>query len=604
MEFWYNNKKLDGKTVSNYLGYLNDFVINTGLVGYLENINLKNPEGLSRRGIKFSYFNLITTLEHLRIINRPLRVYLNKTKPGVQPAYRYTINKPIYLFWLSVLCSLNSISKSGSVNLSRHNIKFDFTKLLDSIIGKGEYKGLIKTYVEIRLEDNNKYAHKWIVKHYDEILENIYTNLSKYLGKTYSKKVTKNIDIDIYITTIEIHLKETTNNLSINANLPPASPEASIYTSCQSLTFFSKLSNTWYINEVFYEKEDNFELLSLEKVLTSYQLQSKSDVIEKLTTSTINDSFYPIFIKLNRELSSIEVEILKSDLAHLFYKNCKILKLIRFEQAALQSMKHKVRFRLNIKIDKVTKFGYKAYVSGRQYNHLCSLAVIRRNLELKQFDYDGNYDFHSAIYSFARLINTGLFDVDWDIKNALVKKSFTNTSNNKIERDAFKKFSFRVFFASSLNQSYNWYKRAVKKTKRKIEDILPKVTESTYSGIYSSYQLLISDSKDKMNHNKPTGSGPYLYNIFVIESLAELMIMNQLMLKGVAIKNVFDCFYYKTSQINEFEVKNVITGVMKELYTELKYLKELGTKSMQFKDDTSSFNFRAEQQLESFEQTI
>jgi hypothetical protein len=601
MQFFYNNKKLDSKTVSNYLQYLNDLIIHIGAVGYLENINLKNPKQLSMRGISKSYYNLTSDLKHLRIINQPLRIYRSKPKQGIQLSQRYTINKPIYILWVSIIDTIESINKSKKVNLSRHKIKFDFTKTIELIIGKGHDKGLIHNNAEIKLISNNKYTHKWIVKYHNEMIDKIYNNLTKYLGKTHIKQLTTNIYTNTCETNIKIQIQDTTNKSNINKNNPPASSEASIYTSCQSLTFFNNLSNTWFINEDTNDELDEFELLSLDKTLSSYQLSSHIDVIEKLSTSTINDAFYPVFIKLNRELSVNEIKLLEKDLAYLFYKNSKILKLLKSEQEKLHSLKYKVRFKLNIKVVKVTKFGYRAFVSGRQYNTLNSLAVIRRNLELKQFGYDGNYDFHSAIYSFARLINTGIFDVDWDIKNLLVEKAFITESNNKVGRDSFKKFSFRVFFASSLKQSYNWYRRAVGAKKKKIDDYLPRVTESTYSEIYSSYQALITNPIDISGDSKPIGSGPYLYNIFVIESLAELRVINQLLEQDVAVKNVFDCFYFKTSQTNVFEVKNVVSRVMKDLFIDLKYLKDLGTKSINIKDDNASYDYRADEQFEILE---
>ena len=58
--------------------------------------------------------------------------------------------------------------------------------------------------------------------------------------------------------------------------------------------------------------------------------------------------------------------------------------------------------------------------SCRQYNDLCGIPSKDRHKLLKKQGYDGEFDLHSAIFAMARLVNTGEFNVEWDIKRAIM----------------------------------------------------------------------------------------------------------------------------------------------------------------------------------------
>ena len=62
----------------------------------------------------------------------------------------------------------------------------------------------------------------------------------------------------------------------------------------------------------------------------------------------------------------------------------------------------------------------------------------------------------------------------------------------------------------------------------------------------------------------------FLNSIFIIESIVELHVIYEFLKKGYSIKNVYDCFWMKSSQINEQEAKKTIEKITIQTLKEIK----------------------------------
>jgi hypothetical protein len=590
MRFIYKDKGYDTKPLLNYLESINDFIVDYKITGYFETLSFNNPNQLSKRGIRKSYQRLINAMTKLHI------AFLTKLTTHDFPSTRkgrnsdtFVISKPIYLFWYSVCTYLNTINESEIRKFRRYSINLDLNNLIDKIIVKnGLEKGIIHKNTIINVESSLQSKHDILLKHYTCIIEHIYQSLTIYLNKDYIITNTKHPNNnDKHITHISVKIKDIPFNKS---NPIKASSEAYIYRSNKTRTFLTNLAPSWFTNNNLFNTFSNFDLHNISQSNKNYKVKSSKELIKLISKDKLTELFRPIYLKIDVSLSKELMEIFKMDLAHIYFKSSKLLQAIAKEQSILIRQGYSASFNLKIEMIHIKNYGYKILVSGRQYNHLCGLPRQRRTVELKQFDYLGNYDLHSAIYSIAKLLNTGAFDADWDLKDSLLQKGFKNYEDKPLNRDDYKRLSFRMFFASSEKQSFGWYSRALAKISADAKTWLPQITKAEFQKIYSFYQQIITSSENKeIITDEPLGSKNYLYNIFFIESLAELRVIKELIKNGIDFKNIYDCFYYKPST-SDLVVKKIVTMVMKGIHNDFAYLSLFNKKEI--KDDDYNYDFR------------
>ena len=223
------------------------------------------------------------------------------------------------------------------------------------------------------------------------------------------------------------------------------------------------------------------------------------------------------------------------------------------EQKYINSIKkdYPVRIRMKVKRIGVKNFGLKP--SCRQYNKLCDVHNKHnheRDIQMQESGYDGNFDLHSAIYALARLMNYGVYEVDWDIKREIFPE--WDKFSEETKRDLKEEIMSRCFFCNSEKEAWVKYLNSLHRS-RIFPDVLlieprtPIVTEEVFSKIYDIVQEETGGSKD------------FRGNIFAIESLLELRVIHRVLDLGFDIQNVYDCFYFRTSQISEEELKEIIT---------------------------------------------
>lgn len=347
-----------------------------------------------------------------------------------------------------------------------------------------------------------------------------------------------------------------------------------IYRLNEISSLFTILSDSWFNNDNTLQYIHESDLSNLAAISFSYELQSSDSIKEQLLKYSYDDSFKPLFVKSVRTLTESEINALSKDFSVLLFKNSHLLKELQIVQHQLKELGHFVQMSLNIKRRKKTNSGYFFSPSCRQFNYFCSLSFVRRPVELQQFGYDGNYDFKSAIYSVARVLNTNIFDPYWDIKKELKDKQITDIFNNILDKNAYKQLSFRMFFASSKKQCLNWMKNAIKRNKKVAPHlIIPILSDEDFNKVYFLYQTMVSLKQTEfMEIEFPLGTGPYIYNIFLLESYVEIRILLRFKKLGLDIKNVYDCFYYKSSQITNDEVVKIICDEMHNLYKKFGYL--------------------------------
>ena len=195
------------------------------------------------------------------------------------------------------------------------------------------------------------------------------------------------------------------------------------------------------------------------------------------------------------------------------------------------------------------------WASCRQYNDLCKSKSTVRKEALLNDGYDLDFDIHSTIYSLARFLNYGVFDIDWDIKRELFDnydelKRHKDVEPYKTELRHIKKDVLsRIFFNKDIKSVWYGYRQMY------IKETEGHFTYETIASLYNDAQKLMGGSK------------PYQTTIFLYESLLELRVMHEMIDRGYDVRNVYDCFYFKSSQTTVEEVKQIITDEVHTLLT-------------------------------------
>lgn len=240
------------------------------------------------------------------------------------------------------------------------------------------------------------------------------------------------------------------------------------------------------------------------------------------------------FINTTEEFSAKQIEYIKQ-----YYFN----KLVRsspiYQQCRELSEKLNVRMNFTIHMNK-SKNGYVIKVSARQTNKLCNINKEERKEQLIQEGFDGEFDLHSAIYSVARLLNTGKFDCDWDIKKVIDYAAYG------INKEEFKQLLMLAFF-NDKQSAYRAYAHDC------LEKQFTKLSKEDFLTLRDECAMTVGGIEQHQD------------TIFLHESLLELKVMAELSKKEIEYKNVYDCFFFKTNQITENKMKNIINKVAQEI---------------------------------------
>ncbi len=213
-----------------------------------------------------------------------------------------------------------------------------------------------------------------------------------------------------------------------------------------------------------------------------------------------------------------------------------------------------VNCNIHVSLSKL-KAGYKFKVSCRQYNPYCSLEKEIRTRSFTQEGITGNYDLHSAIFAVTRLMNTGAFEPDWDIKSEVLKLNPETIDGICLTKDDLKPLLMRMFFKKTDADAYNHYRYALLQDS---ESGLPNISKETFYNILDKCEKLTGGVKE------------YYHNIFELESIIELRSVKRIAKQNNTVRNIYDCFYFKPEEITQEEVKKIVKEEAAKLYAIMK----------------------------------
>lgn len=240
------------------------------------------------------------------------------------------------------------------------------------------------------------------------------------------------------------------------------------------------------------------------------------------------------FINTTEEFSTKQIEYIKQ-----YYFN-KIVKLNPiYKQCSELSEKLNVKMNFTIHMKK-SKNGYAIKVSARQTNKLCNINKEERKEQLLKEGFDGEFDLHSAIYSVARLLNTGKFDCDWDIKKVIDYAAYG------ISKEEFKQLLMLAFF-NDKQSAYRAYSHDC------LDKKFTKLSKEDFLTLRDECAMIVGGIEQHQD------------TIFLNESLLELKVMAELSKREIEYKNVYDCFFFKKNQITENKMKDLINKVAQEI---------------------------------------
>lgn len=276
-----------------------------------------------------------------------------------------------------------------------------------------------------------------------------------------------------------------------------------------------------------------------------------SDFFDKVNSSDI-ENMCNVSFKVDKGTNLTEKEL-------IYYEKCYrnilsdvgLVKLLLKEKKTMDSIHPYTRLNIKTKIYKEKNKSniYHISTSFRQWNPDCSISKEARKKVLKERDLTDNFDLHSAIFAVTKLMNTGQFDPDWDVKEEFLKTSnFTKKDGTPISKDDLKSLSMRMYFEQSKESMWNHYERAI----RLEESDLPMVDKDTFIKMAIRTEELVGEIK------------PFRRTIFAIESLLEMKVINWFFENKLEVMNVFDCFYFNRKEIeNKFGVVNGVDYVKK-----------------------------------------
>ncbi len=332
------------------------------------------------------------------------------------------------------------------------------------------------------------------------------------------------------------------------------------------------------------------------KVLPVTVELDRDDVI---TNTLIRElSFDPLYLftltphKINgviTDKTSDEIENYKTVCRNIILNNSPILLALKNEAEVIKSLNGLSSLRLHIDF-KVSKKSFRVRASGRQWNAECDTQSAKRDKAFTKDGIDGNFDLHSAIFAVARLMNKGVFNADWDIKDELLSKHhYAKEDGIELTRQDLKALMMRLFFKKSCNDMLRLYKDSfwldsyLKKNKEEEIEVkkITKYPKKKPQAPRLSDDVLLQINQDVEEMIGKTA--PYYYNIFLIESIIEMRVIRRFLEKGKKIRNVYDCFYYSLEEYpNEEngdtnkEVIEIINSSAISVYRELNEYLEQG----------------------------
>lgn len=196
-------------------------------------------------------------------------------------------------------------------------------------------------------------------------------------------------------------------------------------------------------------------------------------------------------------------------------------------------------------------------LTGRPYHEEALIHKEERHL-------DGHFDLHSSYMTVNRLLKTGEFDIDWDLKSVLEKNYYFYTDGTVLERADFKRrfgknnkgdsILYRIYFSKGfryIDSEYKQYRKIC------VENNQPYLSLDEYKRLYVDVQNIIGESYD-------IGKSICFYEAAIV-----FRAMRKLVEMGKQTSSAFDCIYFDPNEISEEGVKKIITESAFEMYREV-----------------------------------
>jgi hypothetical protein len=582
MNIKYKGIDLKSKVFLTHLQYINDVIVERKYSGYLNEKVLHNYNVLNNKKYNYhirtsqDYRNKIKELGIIKKVFTFKRKYDKKTGEFKYFSYRYKIDKDLYLIWYSIAYLLSRFSKSDS-NLI--NNKFRSLKL-ESVVD-GLYasltSGKLYEYTPNGSIDDNAweyYYHNLFQHYYYKSLLDLYSTFPSALTEFNKFKTKTTLFLSDYFPLEDIYLKKKTpNSLSVIYIIQSHINSFNSFTNRHKLlsnnkerklghTFYDSIkSEVWLSNDTFDFRDDSYRLDSIITMPEKYT--SSEEIIKEIKDKTNLFTFKRAYLKVGY-LKKAKLEELKKDFATYVCHNSKLLHHLYEVKSKSDDLTNintfvYINVRFMVKRRSKTTYGYFFWISFRQFNQLCNLDLEDKvnYLKTKSIDYndpESNFDLHGAVFAVAKLVNTGKFYPNDNIKKTIISEI---KAKHKIElnKEDIKPLLFFCFFGESERKAYSIYKNRKKRPWFMEEYIteeeslsLPDLSEIIFKDIY---QISQADSG---------GTTQFKYNIFMLESIFELTVLTALNSKTlVPCENIYDCFYFDKTLITKSEVIEIVS---------------------------------------------
>lgn len=537
MDIYYNKEKLTTHSMLiTYCRHISNVVEKNNLHGFLSSIVLKT----SGRNIDYKKFQTVMTT--LGIIKLQKDYDCAKRYAG-----EYSIHRNRLLIAYFLCLSIDTLDSAILRRIGHKKYRMDIEFLYRTI-----YNCITKRIPLIFIKNLYKDMDALTNDIYDRLLYQFYYKTLNYLALHYLPlyPVHKNTPIS-FVRYFDISLSPSSpyqlNSISIPLlHHQPSNPQSTSINGYIDFTNHKELhENLLYLDytkkekskeEVIVDKQvleyisNNFDIISLREFNLSkevLQQHTKEELCNAIASYSKTSS--PLILTINQYIDKIS-DVKKS----IFIPSFKV-------NPHLKTIDNKKTL----------------YVSGRQYNQLCSFDTKLRDKYLQVNGFTIEIDLHSAIFSITRFLNKNEFKLSYDIKKRILEQKYTDIYGNQLTKPQIKSLLFRIYFAKDSHTAFTNYKKKdnpyLVEEYYDEEDIkdLPDLDEQTFNKIYDFTLNEIGDNQ------------PFLRSIFIIESLVELFVIHHFSSNNYDIENVFDCFWLKGDQIDETTAENLLEEIVR-----------------------------------------
>jgi hypothetical protein len=612
--------KFNTKKIIVFYQYINDLLNKNEIYGKFRNINLKNKELLIHYGLCScsKNANQISYTDYYRKIRvfKKIGLIVAKSEANYfkEITETYRVNKILFIVTLILFLVINNLTsheirEAKKSRLDRRIVTLA-SKLISSIYKKrifvyenGEHRIfnkiinrfylcchiLINTHKEINFDnfldgEILKYTPITIFFHYEIFNCNNFFYLLERLVNDDSLSVRKKrVDVkyrlyyemykviyeseyvrlsDIETDKGNTHIVDILHTLSINwfTDRTPEEKHEKIYSQSNSIEV-NNCSRWDYENNHLHKAFLNFNHLQLHDLILPV---SQITILQKEENlETVKEEFKKYVIDRSR--------------------------LIRYALEIFENLKYDTdiyKLPINIKTTKGANaygiYNYSFRPTGRMSNYLCSFEKYDvsksqpnyREKHLSKLGFDCQYDIKGTVFSIVRAINKRKkLDLEYDIKELLARENIIASIcgvERLLRKKDFKGLLYYMFFASSKNETWNDYNNRYlakiysKKSQKEfdyLDDELEKIfanvpdfDEQTFNRLYD----IVQDSTG--------GTIEFRNNIFFIETCIEAKTIIRLKKLGIQVKNVYDCFFWKSSQMDEDFLKSIIIDEASDVF--------------------------------------